>query len=82
MRMMQAAIEAQQQMLAGRGDTDAILQAIEVAANYAPQVLKTEWKRVKHGELPYRVVRNWVAPIIFFGALLFIAFVWSGKLKI
>jgi hypothetical protein len=82
MRMMQVAIEKQQQMLAGKGDTDSILQAIEVAANYAPQILKTEWTRVKHGELPYRLARNWVAPIVFFGALLFVVFVWSGTLKI
>lgn len=82
LRMMQVAIEKQQQMLAGKSDTDSILQAIEVAANFAPQILKTEWERVKHGELPYRLARNWVAPIIFFGALLFVLLVWFCKLKI
>lgn len=82
LRLMQIAIEKQQQMLVGKGDTDAILQAIEVAAEYAPQLLKVEWERVKKGELPYRLARNWIAPITFVGSLIFVVLVWAGKLKI
>lgn len=82
LRLMQVAIEKQQNMLAGKGDTKTILQAIEVAAKYAPQILKTEWERVKSGELPYRLTRNWIAPITFFGSLLLVALLWSGKVKI
>lgn len=79
LRLMQVAIKKQQSMLAEEGDTDAILQAIEVAADYAPQILKAEWERVKRGELPYRIARNWVAPITFFGSLLLVVFLWFGK---
>ncbi|MBU2641576.1 MAG: hypothetical protein Q7U80_12195 [Thiobacillus sp.] len=82
LRLMQVAIEKQQQMLAGKGDTDAIMKAIEVAAEYAPQILKSEWERVKKGEIPYRLARNWVAPIMFFGSFFFIILLWVEKIKI
>lgn len=79
---MKNAIEKQQQMLFGKGDTNSVLQAIEAAAEYAPQILKTEWERVKDGELPYRLARNWIAPIIFLGSLIFVILLWTGKVKI
>lgn len=82
LRLMSVAIEKQQQMLAGKGDTEAILQAIEKAAEYAPQILKFEWERVKKGELPYRLARNVFAPVTFIGSLVLVILLWAGKLKI
>lgn len=63
LRLMQVVIDKQQQTQSGASETEATLQAIETAAAYAPQILKTEWERVKRGELPFRLARNWVAPI-------------------
>lgn len=81
-RLMQGATEAQQKMLQGQGDTAATLKAIEAAAEYAPQILKSEWERVKRGEFAFRAVRNWIAPTIFVLSLFFIFLVTSGKMKI
>ena len=55
---------------------------IETAAEYAPQILKAEWERVKRGELAFRVVRNWVAPLIVVVSLAFVVLAWTGKVKI
>ncbi len=81
-RLMQGATESQQKMLRGQGDTAATLKAIEAAAEYAPQILKSEWERVKRGEFAFRAVRNWIAPTIFVLSLLFIFLVASGKMNI
>lgn len=81
-RLMQNATEAQQKVLQGQGDMAATLKAIEAAVNYAPQILKSEWDRVKRGELAFRVVRNWIAPLVFVLSLLFIFLVTAGKLKV
>jgi hypothetical protein len=35
-----------------------VLGSIDRAADFASPVLKTEWRRVKEGERPYRVARN------------------------
>jgi hypothetical protein len=82
LRLMQVAIEAQQSVLQGKGDTVSTLRAIETAAEFAPQILKTEWERVKKGEFAFRAARNWVAPMIFFVSMLFIFCLWAGKLQI
>lgn len=82
LRLMQAAIEGQQKMLAGTGDTAKTLQAVETAAAYAPQILKSEWKRVKQGELAFRLARNWFAPFIILAPLAFVILLWVGKVKI
>lgn len=82
LRLMHAATEAQQKVLQGQGSTAGTLKAIEAAADYAPQVLKSEWERVKRGEFAFRAVRNWIAPSIFVLSLLFILLVASGKMKI
>jgi hypothetical protein len=81
-RLMQSATEAQQKMLQGQGDTAATMKAIEAAAEYAPQILKSEWERVKRGEFAFRAIRNWIAPAIFVLSLVFIFLVVSGKMKI
>ncbi|MES2047734.1 MAG: hypothetical protein V4447_04995 [Pseudomonadota bacterium] len=72
LRLMKVAVEKQQMAIHGMAKTEEVLAAVEVAADFAPQVLKAEWERVKHGELPFRIVRNWVAPLVI---LLSIAFV-------
>lgn len=41
-------------------DVDKVLSGIEIAAKQAREVLKTEWERVKEGELAYRAAK-WVA---------------------
>jgi hypothetical protein len=82
LRLMQSATEAQQNALHGQCDTAATLKAIEAAVDYAPQILKSEWERVKRGEFAFRAVRNWIAPAIFVLSFLFIVLVASGKLKI
>lgn len=58
------------------------LKAVDNAADYAPQILKAEWERVKQGELPFRLARNWVAPSVVVLSLLFIALVLTGKIKV
>jgi hypothetical protein len=69
--------------LTAGGDTNAMLQAIDAAAAYAPKMLKIEWERVKKGELAFRLARNWVAPMLFFGLIGCALYVfWACKLKI
>ena len=82
LRLMQVAIEGQQKMLAGTGETDETLQAVERAAAYAPQILKSEWSRVKQGELAFRLARNWFAPLIILVPIVFVILLWAGKVKI
>ena len=55
LRLIQVAISEQNNMLAGNGDVSKTLKAIEVAAKFAPQILKAEWERVKKGELAFRL---------------------------
>jgi hypothetical protein len=55
---------------------------IEVVAEFAPQILKAEWERVKREELAFRLARNWIAPLIVLVSLAFVIFLWSGKMKI
>ena len=52
------------------------------AADYAQPVLKKEWERVKRGELPFRLVRNWIAPIIVLLCVVFVAFVLTGNFRV
>ena len=82
LRLMQSAIEKQQNALGSPASTDAALEAIERAAAYAPQILKTEWERVKRGELAFRLARNWFAPLTFGISLLFVALLWLGKIHL
>jgi hypothetical protein len=82
LRLMKAAIDKQQGFLTGAGTPEDALQAVEIAADYAPQILKAEWERVKKGELPFQLARNWVAPGVFSAALLVVALLWAGKLTI
>ena len=82
LRLMNVAVDEQNKLLSGDGDTSSTLRAIDTAAEYAPQILKLEWERVKSGEIAFRVVRNWVTPLIVVFSFLFVALVWSGRISI
>jgi hypothetical protein len=82
LRLMECAITKQQEVISGRGNTEDALQAVEAAATYAPQILKLEWERVKEGELPFRLARNWIAPSIFVCLSVFIVLLFTGIVKI
>lgn len=82
LRLMQTAIDRQQGALANPSSTDEVLQAVERAAEFSTQILKTEWERVKQGELPFRIARNWVAPITFGASVLLVALLWLGKVHL
>lgn len=82
LRLIQVAIFEQNNLLAGNGDVSKTLKAIEIAAEFAPQILKAEWERVKKGELAFRLARNWIAPLIVLVSLAFVIFLWSGKMKL
>ena len=82
LRLMQVAITEQNKFFKGSGDMDSTLKAVDNAAEYAPQILKTEWERVKSGELAFRLARNWVAPAAVLLSLLFVVLVLAGKMKI
>jgi hypothetical protein len=73
LQLMTAAVEMQQKAMAEQARTEEVLAAVEAAATFAPQVLKVEWERVKQGERPFRIVRNWVAPIVVGLGLAFVA---------
>lgn len=80
LRLLRRSIEEQNAMLAsGSPDAAPTLKAIELANEYARPVLKKEWKRVKEGELPFRIARNWLAPCIFVASGAFLWWVASGR---
>ena len=59
LRLLTRAIDEQNKQQLDQSTTDAeILAALERASDYARPLLKTEWKRVKSGELPFRLIRN------------------------
>ena len=66
-------------LASGSSDVAPTLKAVDLANEYARPVLKTEWERVKKGELPFRMVRNWLAPGIFVVSIAFIWWVTRGK---
>lgn len=63
MRLIDVALDTQNQVFQGQSDISSTLGAIERAASYAPNILKTEWERVKTGESSFRVARK-VLPIV------------------
>ena len=80
LRLLTRAIEEQNKQQLEQSTTDVeILAAIDRASDYARPVLKTEWKRVKSGELPFRLVRNWIAPAIVTLCILFIYILLKGR---
>ena len=71
----------QNKMLTNGTGIEETMKAIERASEYAQPVLKRDWERVKSGELPFRIARNWVAPAIVVLSLLFIAWVVVGQFR-
>jgi hypothetical protein len=81
LRLLRRVISEQNAMLKNKTGIENTMQAIELASAHAQPVLKKEWERVKKGELPFRIARNWVAPGIAALSLLLIAWVLLGKFK-
>lgn len=81
-RLLDRAVAEQNKMLIERTDGTETFNAIDLAAEYARPILKKEWERVKKGELPFRIARNWVAPIIVALSIAFVIFLWNGTFKI
>ena len=79
LRLMTRAIAEQNIMLTEKTDVKKTLIAIELAAEYARPVLKKEWRRVKKGELPFRIARDWPAPIIAVLSLAFVIFLLMAR---
>ncbi len=82
LRLLEAALARQNEMSVKVVNATEVLAAIERAADYARPLLKTEWDRVKKGELPFRVVRNWLAPLLVILCLAFIWFLLNGKFRV
>ena len=78
LRLLQRSIDEQNKALANKSNSADTIKAIDVATKYARPLIKAEWKRVKDGELPFRIARNWVAPIIFLLCISAIVFIWNG----
>lgn len=53
-------------------DYTGALEAIDRAASYSQDILKTEWERVKRGEKPFYIARSWAMPLIMFLSIMFI----------
>lgn len=81
LRLMQCALDKQQEVIRGQGTTEDTLRAVEVAASFAPEVLKLEWERVKQGELAFRIARNWIAPAVVILSIVFVVMLWNGKVE-
>ncbi|MEC5386147.1 hypothetical protein VVD49_10445 [Uliginosibacterium sp. H3] len=81
LRLLRRVINEQNAMLSNKAGVEGTMMALETASDYAQPVLKNEWNRVKKGELPFRIARNWVAPLILVLSLMFIAWVLLGKFK-
>ncbi|WP_458072189.1 hypothetical protein [Rhodanobacter sp. BL-MT-08] len=81
LRLLVKAVSTQNDMLANRGSVTTTLSSIEEGNEYARRVLKKEWNRVKKGELPFRIVRNWLAPLLFFASIGFLILMWNGTFK-
>jgi hypothetical protein len=82
LRLLLRAVSKQNEMPTSGSNVSETLAAIEAANEYARPVLKKEWKRVKEGELPFRVARNWLAPIIFLASVGLLIFIWNGAFRI
>lgn len=82
LRLLVKAVSIQNEALTNGGGVAATIEAIEAANEYARPVLKKEWKRVKEGELPFRIARNWLAPLVFIVSVAFLVFMWNGTFRI
>ncbi len=82
LRLMKRAIDEQNKSFAEQQDSAKTMQAIQIATEYARPLIKKEWIRVKEGELPFRIARNWIAPVVFFLSIFAIAFIWHGAFSL
>lgn len=80
-RLLKNALEEQKKMSKNASCSDATIEAIDTASDYARPVLKTEWKRVKKGERAFRIARNWVTPVIIAVCLVFIGVLVFAQFK-
>lgn len=77
LELLENAIKMQNQILANQTtDIDAITY-FDQATEYARPVLKNEWRRVKNGEIPYRITRNMVAIALLIVTILFGFVIWK-----
>jgi hypothetical protein len=79
--LLQLALTEQKNLKKTSFDSDPTIKAIDSASDYARPVLKAEWLRVKAGERPFRIARNWVAPGIIGLCLVFIAVLVFAQFK-
>lgn len=82
LRLMRSALELQNKVLAAQTSIEPVLAAIDAANEYAPQVLKREWERVKTGEAPFRVARAAFGIVAAVVLVAFLLFLWSGRFGI
>ena len=82
LRLMQSAIDQQNEVLAGAKLDERVLVAIEAANDYAPQVLKREWERVKGREKSFRIARLLFGVIAAVILVTFLILLWSGRFGI
>jgi hypothetical protein len=82
LRLLGRALDEHLKISATNPTSDKTVETIDLAADYATLVLKTEWERVKSGELPFKIARNWVVPALVVLCLGFVAFLLAGKFKI
>lgn len=82
LRLMKRAVDEQNKALRDKTDSKTTMQAIEIAVDYSRPIIKTEWKRVKRGERPFRIARNWVAPIVFVLSVSCIVFICYQSFKV
>jgi hypothetical protein len=72
LRLLSRVTEEQNQQLGAPSfNVNKVLQAVETASEYARPVLKAEWNQVKRGEPQFRLVRNWLVPMVFLLCALF-----------
>ncbi len=57
--------EQNQNITQGSRDPQKIFELLDEITTKAATLLKFEWQRVKKGEWPFRIARNWIAPIVF-----------------
>lgn len=82
LRLMRNAVDRQNEMLATGSPVELVLTAIDTANDYAPQVLKREWERVKVGERSFRVARAFFGGIASVVLIAFVLLLWSGRFGI
>jgi hypothetical protein len=63
--LLESAIRAQNRINIEKGkDYTEVFGAIELAASYSQDILKTEWERVKLGEKSFQITKNTAMPLI------------------